>query len=428
MAPASKLIPLIKPSTIRPIVRSPTSPLHQSRTAATVQVQKRAGDISDAFASLSGGTPVPLEPRYASVKRDLIAGHEEAVEESWLRLLAQLRKEVAEIAGLGSKIVPEISYSDVKNGTATPAFSVAYKERGVCVVRGVVSREEALEYKASIRNYVKRNPHTKAFPANNPQVYELYWTEAQLKARSHKNLLDTQRYLMSFWHANPDVPISMQHPVSYADRLRMRQPGDASFALGPHIDGGSVERWEREGYGLGGDGKGVYGKIFDGHWEQYDAWDAAARLGVVSDMYGGVGACGIFRMAQGWLSMSDVKAGEGHLLVNPMLKAATAYALLRPFFEPKRAVDQVNGEEYLAPENWRMETNPTVSCSSSSSTYDRFTNDSLLASDSRRNPRPRPGAQRHPPSASPARKEHGAHADSKPRRLRGLALRHNPRR
>jgi hypothetical protein len=361
MPPASKLLPLISPSSIRPIIRSPTSPLQHTRAAATTQVQKRAGDISDAFASLSGGTPEPLDPRYASVKKELIAGHEEAVTESWLRLLAQLRKEIAGVSALGSKIVPEISYSDIKNGTATPAFSEAYKERGVCVVRGVVSPEEALEYKSSIRNYFKRNPHTKAFPANNPQVYELYWSEAQLKARSHENLLDTQRFLMSFWHAKPDVPISMKHPVSYADRLRLRQPGDASFALGPHIDGGSVERWESKGYGLGGGGRGVYGKIFDGQWEQYDAWDAAARLDVVSDMYGGVGACGVFRMAQGWLSMSEVKAGEGHLLVNPMLKAATAYTLLRPFFEPKRSVDQLKGEDYLAPENWRMETEATVS-------------------------------------------------------------------
>jgi hypothetical protein len=305
--------------------------------------------------------PEPLDRRYASVKRDLIAGHEAALKESWLRLLNHLRNEIAAVSALGSRIVPEISYSDIKNRTATPAFLEAYKERGVCVVRGVVSREEALAYKSSIRDYVKKNPHTKAFPANNPQVYELYWTEAQLKARSHENLLDTQRYLMSFWHADRDVPISMEHPVSYADRLRMRQPGDTSFALGPHIDGGSVERWEKEGYGLGGGGRGVYGKIFDGQWEKYDAWDAAARLGVVSDMYGGIGACGIFRMAQGWLSMSEVKAGEGHLLVNPMLKAATAYVLLRPFFEPKRTVDELKGDEYLAPENWRMESNPTVS-------------------------------------------------------------------
>jgi hypothetical protein len=334
----------------------------QTRTLATAQahVQKRAGDISDAFASLSGGTSAPLEPRFAKVKQNLISGHRDALDASWTRLLDYLRSEVAVVSSLGSRIVPEISYSDIKNGTQTPAFSEAYKERGVCVVRGVIFPEEALGYKESIREYIGKNPHTKAFPAGNPQVYELYWSEAQLRARSHKNLLEAQKFLMSFWHAKDNTPISMEHPVSYADRLRIRQPGDASFALGPHVDGGSLERWENSGYGLGGNGNGVYGEVFHGKWEKYDPWDASARLGVVSDLYGGVGACGIFRMAQGWLSMSEVDAGHGHLLVNPMLKASTAYILMRPFFEPKRSVEQSSLSDYLRPENWRMEKDTSV--------------------------------------------------------------------
>jgi hypothetical protein len=50
---------------------------------------------------------------------------------------------------------------------------------------------------------------------------------------------------MSFWHPKDSSElISTEHPVSYADRLRIRQPGDAGFALGAHVDGGSVERWE----------------------------------------------------------------------------------------------------------------------------------------------------------------------------------------
>ena len=50
-------------------------------------------------------------------------------------------------------------------------------------------------------------------------------------------MLKTQKFLMSYWHSiNPHIPISTQHPISYADRLRMRLPGDAKFALGPHVD------------------------------------------------------------------------------------------------------------------------------------------------------------------------------------------------
>jgi hypothetical protein len=54
--------------------------------------------------------------------------------------------------------------------------------------------------------------------------------------------------------------------LTYADRLRIRNPGDAKFALGPHSDGGSIERWEDPNY------RKVYEKILQGKWEDFDAW------------------------------------------------------------------------------------------------------------------------------------------------------------
>ena len=72
---------------------------------------------------------------------------------------------------------------------------------------------------------------------------------------------------MNFWQSKyPDAVLSTRQPLAYADRLRIRQPGDAGFALGPHVDGGSVERWEPEGYGLGD----VYKSIWEGRFEDYD--------------------------------------------------------------------------------------------------------------------------------------------------------------
>jgi len=343
--------------------------LPKSRTVATgAPAQKRAGDISDAFVSLSrGASPIALEPRFAQLKKRLISSHEAAIAAAWPRLLSHLREQIEKLRDLGSKSVPEISFSEIAAAGASsssnhhnPSFAASYKERGVCVVRGVLGEQEALGLKAAVRDYIRKNPHTKAFPASNPQVWELYWSPSQLRARSHPNFLSTQRYLMGFWHADDHAPVSMDHPISYADRLRLRQPGDTQFALGPHIDGGSVERWEEGGYGLGGDGRGVYSDIWRGEWEKYDPWDAGVRLGVISDLYQGVGACSMFRMAQGWLSMSNVSAGEGHLKVNPMLKGATAYVLMRPFFEAKRTLEQLGAHDYLSLENWKMESDTTV--------------------------------------------------------------------
>ena len=106
-------------------------------------------------------------------------------------------------------------------------------------------------------------------------------------------MLKAQSFLMSHWHsANKSALISTLHPVAYADRIRMRQPGDAGFALGPHVDGGSCERWEETGYGRGG----VYDEIFKGNWEEYDPWESSCRLSAVSDLYNGPGAASMFRM------------------------------------------------------------------------------------------------------------------------------------
>jgi hypothetical protein len=194
-----------------------------------------------------------------------------------------------------------------------------------------------------------------AFPSHDPQVFELYWSAPQVKARSHPNLIAAQRFLMDFWHSkNPEALVSTKQPLTYADRLRIRRPGDAGFALGPHIDGGSVERWEPEGYGLGS----VYNKIFEGKWEEYDPWETSCRVPVISDLYDGAGSCSMFRMFQGWLSMSTTGPREGTLMVNPLLQLSTAYTLMRPFFAPVNQPDGLlagdHQPEFLAAENWKL--------------------------------------------------------------------------
>ncbi|KAI1170604.1 DUF1479 domain protein [Nemania sp. FL0916] len=313
---------------------------------------KREGNIADSFVSLSGGAQAPLPDRFLELKKSLVAGHEDKLIASWQRLLAQLKQENAVLAKEGSNVIPSLEFANLKDDLARLRPEI--KKRGVAVIRGVIPEDEARGYKSEIEDYVKLNPSTKAFPQGNPQVYELYWSRPQLRARSHPNLLLTQQSLMSIWHApSPSASISLSQPLTYADRLRIRQPGDATFALGPHVDGGSVERWERDGYGRGG----VYNSIFAGEWEMHDPWDASARVNAVMDNYNGLGACSMFRMFQGWLSMSTTKAREGTLLVNPLLGLATAYYLLRPFFKPVKAREEMGKrreEEFLDAGNWKF--------------------------------------------------------------------------
>ncbi|KAJ9416935.1 hypothetical protein FOXG_12918 [Fusarium oxysporum f. sp. lycopersici 4287] len=328
---------------LRASLAKPSPPV--LRRCMTSLASKKEGDISDAFTSLSGAQREPLPDRYRQLKLNLLQGREDRIVQSWKKLLRELKRENEIVAKKGPGVIPQIDFKDLEK--SSDGLRKEVKKRGVVVVRGVIPEGEARAYKAEVEEYVAKNPSTRAFPPHDPQVYELYWSPPQLKARSHPNFLTVQHNLMSLWHTTSPTSISLSQPFSYADRLRIRQPGDASFALGPHIDGGSVERWEPEGYGAGH----VYDAILQGNWDSYDPWDASGRVDAVNNRYDGLGACSMFRMWQGWMSMSHTKPGEGTLLVNPLVKLSMAYVLLRPFFKAK---SERLGQGYLDEGNWEL--------------------------------------------------------------------------
>lgn len=307
------------------VSRACTITMMKSMTSMTQSTTKPEGDISSVFASLSGVDPnKPLEPRFAQLKAQIIRGHEQQVKDSWYRLLEALKHELAIIRSSGHSLIPQVNFSDLNK--LSPNVINEIRTRGVMVVRGVLPKDEALKLKTDVQEYIKQNPHTKAFPKDKPVVYELYWSPSQIRARADPRLQQALAFANSFWHASPTTHISLKENVVYADRLRIRQPGDAQFALGPHVDGGSIERWEDPEY------RSCYKHIFEGRWEENDFFDATHRVSAQMSLYNTVGGCAIFRSWQGWLSTSTVSPGEGGLLVNPLLKFATSYWLLRPFF------------------------------------------------------------------------------------------------
>jgi len=210
--------------------------------------------------------------------------------------------------------------------------------------------QEALSWKQSVKEYINMNP-AKGFPPENIQSYEIYNSKAQIAARTHPAIIETQRFLLSLWHSSsPTADVELSTPISYFDRLRIRTPGDTSFNLGPHVDGGSVERWEDTGF------RKVWGKILEGGsgWKNHDSFDASPRLDVNQDLYNAPNQCSIFRCWQGWTSLSTTGPGEGTLRLLPMLSLASAYILLRPFFRPK---SWANGS--LAVDDWEIDIGST---------------------------------------------------------------------
>ncbi|BEJ02402.1 hypothetical protein CcaverHIS631_0701970 [Cutaneotrichosporon cavernicola] len=316
---------------------SSTRTILESRPKVTGTRTKHAGDIGSVFAQFSGGT---LPPHFAGLKRDLVPPEREAaLVASWRRLLTRLEYVTAEIQEKGSDLIPQVQFGDLDN--LAPWVEDEIRARGSVVVRGVTSED----WDTQLRSYVSSNPVT-GFPKDDPQVFEVYWSRAQVGACAHPHVLKTQRWANRLYHAHEGAHVDLDTPVSYADRARIRRPGDTSFALGPHADGGSIELWEDKGY------RALYEAIFSGKWEDYDAYDAGLRDNTNSNLHDAIAHCGVTRTWQGWLALSNTGAGQGTLQVYPALREATAYVVLRPFFRPLLP-PEVSG--YLSAENWVLD-------------------------------------------------------------------------
>lgn len=204
---------------------------------------KAKGNISSVFAHL-GASKQALDPRFATLKRSIVPKDPAVLQKSFDRLLDAFEKENAIIRQRGSAVIPEISFDEIKanNGRFPSHIAKEIEKRGAVVVRNVVDKFQAADYKARIQEYIEKHPGIAGFPEEKPQIWELYWTPSQVKARSHPHFTTTAVALNHLWHSNETVQIDLTKNLAYCDRLRIRQSGDSHFALAGHVDGGSLER------------------------------------------------------------------------------------------------------------------------------------------------------------------------------------------
>ena len=213
----------------------------------------------------------------------------------------------------------------------------------------VVSEEQALTWKKELIDYcTRRHPDIPAVPADNPMLYKAYWTPAQTEMRSHSNIIAAQVAMSMLYNCDPEDEVDLGSQAMYADRFRVRPPG-FTFTLPPHLDNGGVEKWEDKEYSE------AVKLILEGKWEEYDPWNISHRAEAVVDMYGGSGSYSAFRSIQGmytvifnpkipliiggWLSLSNNGPNKGTLTLLPDLRLATAYIILRPFFDDDNKLD-----------------------------------------------------------------------------------------
>ncbi|WP_336778344.1 DUF1479 domain-containing protein [Pantoea sp. USHLN256] len=272
------------------------------------------------------------------VLREQIGDVEGLFEQVRAKIVSEIAAARAEEAQYGSAW-PQVSQEDIAAGRISEQVKDHIRRRGCVVVKQTFSRDQALAWDESMLKYLDDNDFDNVYTgpgdnffgnleASRPEIYPIYWSEAQMSARQSDAMAQTQSFLNRLWKFEsrgtrwfePDVSII------YPDRIRRRLPGTTSKGLGAHTDSGALERWLLPAY------QQVFSKIFTHQFDQYDPWDAAHRTEVNEYQSGTTTKCSAFRTFQGWTALSDMQIGQGLLHVVPVPEAM-AYLLLRPLLK-----------------------------------------------------------------------------------------------
>jgi hypothetical protein len=284
-------------------------------------------------------TPADLKASVREVKAALrarIAASGRTVEEVFAVVEAHVRGRVDEIVAAndrGETIWPVLDYADIASGTVAPGDMEKLRRRGCLIVRGHFPRAQALAWDAGIVEYIEANrllenyrgPGDDFFGSvgSKPEIYPIYWSQAQMQARQSERMATVQGFLNHLWRYESDGVrwFEPDRDSLYPDRIRRRPEGANSDGLGTHLDPGTLDLWMAEAY------QRAFRHLFDGTVENYDPWDAAYRT--CGPQYPGSTMCSVFRTFQGWTALSDMDHDQGVLHTVP-IPEAMGYLMLRP--------------------------------------------------------------------------------------------------
>ncbi|MFM2036600.1 MAG: hypothetical protein RL459_1865 [Pseudomonadota bacterium] len=243
--------------------------------------------------------------------------------------IEQIERERAQ----GIEPIPQLEFSQLDRISETDKNRI--RQRGCLVIRNVFDDARVNDWNAELAEYFERNNYLEKLKAGGavdnyfstlasarPQIYGVFWSRPQMEARTDPAMAQAKRFLNRLWRFetpsgtvfNPD------QDLLYADRVRFRQPGDASLGLSAHVDSGSVERWIDPAY------QQVYRHVFGGDLSQYDPFDAQYRTSTQEIPSAAV--CRMFRTFQAWTALTAQGPRDGTLQLLPIADAM-AWMMLR---------------------------------------------------------------------------------------------------
>jgi len=264
----------------------------------------------------------------------------ENYKENFLQIKKYITGEILKIEDLkknNQNIIPEVKFHDLNSNLEELKLEV--KKRGCVVIRDVFDDNLITQMNKDLEQYIEENNYyedqkkkadiDKYFSdlkSGKPQIFGLYWSKTQVNIRQSNELDHVKKWLNKLWvnKHNDQTIFDPNNELVYADRVRRREPGDATLGLSPHCDAGSVERWIDKGY------QSVYENIFADNFKEYDPFNAAYRNETQEIESAAVSH--VFRTFQGWVALTEQGPGDGTLQLIPIAKSM-AYILTRALMD-----------------------------------------------------------------------------------------------
>ena len=260
--------------------------------------------------------------------------------ENFNQIEKYIKSEIDEISKLKASkksIIPEISFNQINQRNTK--FVESIKKRGCVIVRDVFEDLTIERLNNDLEKYIEENNYyndqknksglDKYFSdlkSSKPQIMGLYWSKAQMEIRHSENMLKVKKWLNNLWlYKNDEYEVfDPSKELSYADRVRRREPGDNTLGLSPHCDAGSVERWSDDYY------QKIYKDIFSDNFLKYNPFDAKYRD--KTSEFESPAVAHVFRTFQGWTALTEQGPNDGTLQLIPIAKAM-AYILTRALLD-----------------------------------------------------------------------------------------------
>ena len=227
----------------------------------------------------------------------------------------------------GVSPVPVCDFGDIAAGRIDDDMTARIKQRGVVIMRNTFDADRVNGWNDWLMDYVSRNDYfemqkSKAgmdqyfanLSSSRPQIFGLYWSKPQMEARTSGRAGRRPPV------AEPSVAIESENGLEfnpdreclYADRLRQREPGDATLGLSPHVDGG---RWNGGSIPATSRFTGICYPVTS------DLMIRLTQLIAPPQRNPSPAVCSMFRTYQGWTALSRQGPGDGTLNLVPIAKA-----------------------------------------------------------------------------------------------------------